>query len=482
MFRSLRSRLILSHALPLLVSVPLIGFLLIYILENNTLLPGLSRELTASATLLAKLAGNQPQIWHNPEQAQAFINQVSSGRTARLMLLDNQGRLQASSEPDDADRIDTLVNIPGVSDALAGRVVQKINFSQQYQSEVIDVFAPAFDQDQQVIGVVRMSYRFTSVAEQIFQLRFIIAAIMLLGLLLGTSLGYVLAVNIGSAIGQVTRAVYSLASGNRREKLDENGVEEIQQLLRAVNHLVDRLHELEQARRQLLANLVHELGRPMGALRAGMYAIKKGAKHDPQLLDEMIDGMGIEMKSLQRLLDDLSQLHDQVLGTLELERERISVSTWLCELLLPWQESAKQKSLKWDTHIPDDLPSINADPLRLSQIIGNLVDNAIKYTPPHGTVTVSAGASPEKIWVRVSDTGPGIPYAEQEKIFTPLYRGEQGRRIKQGMGLGLNIAKSLTIAHGGSLIVESTPGLGSNFMLALPIDDQQAPDQDHKTN
>jgi signal transduction histidine kinase len=200
------------------------------------------------------------------------------------------------------------------------------------------------------------------------------------------------------------------------------------------------------------------------------------------LLDEMIDGMGIEMKSLQRLLDDLSQLHDQVLGTLELERERISVSTWLCELLLPWQESAKQKSLKWDTHIPDDLPSINADPLRLSQIIGNLVDNAIKYTPPHGTVTVSAGASPEKIWVRVSDTGPGIPYAEQEKIFTPLYRGEQGRRIKQGMGLGLNIAKSLTIAHGGSLIVESTPGLGSNFMLALPIDDQQAPDQDHKTN
>ncbi len=482
MFRSLRSRLILSHALPFLVIVPLIGVLLIYILENNTLLPGLSRELTASATLLAKLGSNQPQIWENPDQAQTFIKQVSTGRTSRLMLLDSQGRLLASSEPENADRIASRLNVPGVADALAGKVVQKINFSQQSQSEVIDVFVPAIDQNQQVMGIVRMSYQFNTVAEQIFSLRFIIAAILLLGLLLGTSLGYVLAVNIGFSIGQVTRAVYSLASGYRREKLDEKGVEEIQLLLRAVNHLVDRLHELEQARRQLLANLVHELGRPMGALRAGMYAIRKGAKRDPQLLDELIDGMGTEIKFLQRLLDDLSQLHDQVLGTLELERERISLTTWLCELLLPWQESAKQKNLKWNTQIPDDLPPIQADPLRLSQIIGNLVDNAIKYTPAHGTITVSAGAMQDNIWVQVSDTGLGIPYEEQEKIFMPLYRGEQGRRIKQGMGLGLNIAQNLTVAHGGSLKVDSTPGLGSNFTLILPVDSQEIPERERITN
>ncbi len=480
MFRSLRSRLILSHALPLLVILPLIGILLIYFLERNTLLPGLSTELTASATLLAKLSGSQPQIWKDPAQAQAFIDQVSPDRAAQMMLLDTQGRLLASSEPTDAESAGALITVPGVADALAGRVIQKINFSPKYQSEVIDVFAPAFDQEQRVSGVVRMSYRFMTVAEQVFQLRFIIAAILLFGLLLGIALGSLLAKNIGSSLGQVTQAVNSLASGNRREKLEEKGVQEIQQLLRAVNQLVDHLHELEQARRQLLANLVHELGRPMGALRAGMYAIKKGAKRDPQLLDEMIDGMGIEMKSLQRLLDDLSQLHDQVLGTVELERENISLTTWLSDLLLPWQESARQKSLKWVSEIPDNLPTIYADPLRLSQIIGNLVDNAIKYTPPSGKVTISAGRSLENIWIRVSDTGPGIPYAEQAKIFTPLYRGEQGRRIKQGMGLGLNIAKGLTIAHGGSLQVESTPGLGSNFTLALPIDSQPAPDADRR--
>jgi signal transduction histidine kinase len=482
MFRSLRSRLILSHALPLLVIAPLIGILLIYTLENNTFLPALSQELTDSATLLARLGSSQPQIWEEPSQAQAFISQVGPGSATKLMLLDSQGRLLASSDPDDPNKTGELVNVPGVPEALAGRAIQKINFSQQQQSEVIDVFAPSFNPDQQVIGVVRMSYPFTSVAGQIYRLRFVIAAIMLLGLLLGASLGGLLAVNIGSSIGQVTQAIYNLVSGNRREKLDEKGVEEIQQLLHSANHLVDHLYELEQARRQLLANLVHELGRPMGALRAGMYAIKKGAKRDPQLLDEMIDGMEIEIRSLQRLLDDLSQLHDQVLGTLELDRERISLSSWLCELLLPWQESARQKNLKWVTEIPEDLPAIHADPPRLSQIIGNLVDNALKYTPPSGAVTVSAGAMPEKIWIRVSDTGPGIPYAEQEKIFKPLYRGEFGRRIKQGMGLGLNIAKSLTIAHGGSLQVESTPGLGSHFILTLPIDNQPAPDQEPNLN
>jgi two-component system sensor histidine kinase BaeS len=478
MFKSLRSRLILSHMLPLLIIVPLIGVLLTYIFENNALLPGLSRELTASATLLANLGSSQPQIWEDPEQARAFINQVSSSGSARLMLLDPQGRLLASSETGDASRIANILDVPGVSDALAGKVIQKINFSQQYQAEMIDVFAPALGQNQRVIGVVRMSYRFSTVAEQIFQLRFIIAAIIGLGLVLGTTLGYLLAVNIGGSIGEVTRAVYRIASENRHEKLEEKGAEEIQLLLRSVNNLVDHLHELEQARRQLLANLVHELGRPMGALRAGMYALKKGAKRDPKLLDEMIDGMDIEMNILQRLLDDLSQLHDQILGAVELEIETIPLSGWLSELLLPWQEAAKQKSLKWEMHIPDgtpgdphgDLPAIQADPLRLSQIIGNLVDNAIKYTPPYGTITISAGSAQDKIWVKVSDSGSGIPYAEQEKIFTPLFRGEQGRRIKQGMGLGLTIAKSLTTAHGGTLEVESKPGLGSTFILTLPKD------------
>jgi signal transduction histidine kinase len=91
--------------------------------------------------------------------------------------------------------------------------------------------------------------------------------------------------------------------------------------------------------------------------------------------------------------------------------------------------------------------------------LGKLVSNAIQYTPPQGSVTVSAGAEAHEVWIQVSDTGPGIPAEEQEQLFTPFYRGAASGRFPQGMGLGLSIARDLVTAHGGRLTVESTPGL-----------------------
>ena len=100
--------------------------------------------------------------------------------------------------------------------------------------------------------------------------------------------------------------------------------------------------------------------------------------------------------------------------------------------------------------------------------LGNLLSNAIKYTPPGGQVSVEAGRKDGEIWVRVSDTGPGIPPEEQEQVFTPFYRSQARRRFPQGMGLGLSIAREVVLAHGGHLELDSTPGLGSQFTVYLP--------------
>ncbi len=231
-----------------------------------------------------------------------------------------------------------------------------------------------------------------------------------------------------------------------------------------------RLHNLEQARRQLLANLVHEIGRPLGAFRSGLQALRRGAKDDPELSDELLEGMEGEVTLLQNLLEDLSHLHGQVLGPLELERKAVALSEWLPKVIRPWQEVAQEKRLHWEASIPRDLPVIQADPVRLDQVIGNLASNAIKYTPVGGEIAISAGADREgMVWVQVSDTGPGVPFEEQEKIFEPFYRGDQNRRIKQGLGLGLSIARDLASAHGGRIELDSTPGLGSQFTILLPV-------------
>ena len=125
--------------------------------------------------------------------------------------------------------------------------------------------------------------------------------------------------------------------------------------------------------------------------------------------------------------------------------------------------------MRWEAAIPSDLPTLKVDPVRLAQAEGNLVSNAIKYTPEGGKVAIEAGANRTAVWIKVNDSGPGIGREELDRIFTPFYRGQSGGRFPQGMGLGLSIAKDLIIAHGGRLEVESSPDGGSCFTLWLPI-------------
>lgn len=470
MLNTLRNRLILSHILPVLFITPLMGIALIYALETRILVPNLTRALTGEAMLFAEVTRQQTDIWNNPSNAQNLLQHVSPNLRTRVMLISTDGRLLASSDPLDNEREGKIIKVPGLDLALKGEVQTRTNYySQTLQGDIIDVLAPVIDNNNQVIGMVRMSYRYATLADDFLQLRYLISGIVIFGLVLGAGLGYILALSIGNPVRRVTGAVFSLARGNQGDQLSEQGPEEIRILLQAVNYLVERLNNLEKARRQLLANIVHELGRPLGALRSAIQALMQGAYQDAELRDELLEGMDGEAARLQHLLEDLAHLHDQVLGILELERKPISLSTWLSTILRTWQEAARDKRIRWKTSIPTDLPTIQADPVRLAQAIGNLTSNAIKFTPVSGSVTITAGATQEEIWIEVSDTGPGISAEEQEKIFTPFYRSNsQGRRFPQGMGLGLSIARDLVAAHGGHLEIQSSPGLGSRFTIWLP--------------
>jgi len=240
-------------------------------------------------------------------------------------------------------------------------------------------------------------------------------------------------------------------------------------LAQSFNSLNERLSSLEKARKQLLANLVHELGRPLGALRSAIQALAGGAAQDPKLLTDLTTGMDDQAARLQLLLEELAHLHDQVLGNLEMEYEQVNISEWLPRILRPWQEVAEDKHLDWQVEIPRDLPEITVDPNRLASVVENLISNAIKYTHSGGMVSINAGVEGDELLIGVKDNGNGIAPEEQEKIFEPFYRGNQGRRFKEGMGLGLSIARDLVEAHGGYISLTSTPGEGSLFIVHLPI-------------
>jgi signal transduction histidine kinase len=346
-------------------------------------------------------------------------------------------------------------------------------YSQRIGAEIVDALAPVLGPEQELLGVVRLSHQLTTVYEQFLQVRYLVAAVLAVGLVLGGAVGWLLALNLERPLQRVTSAVDRLTSGEPLPPLPERGPQEINHLLRSINALVTRLESLEQARRQFVANLVHELGRPLGALQPAIEALRGRAGRDQELREELLSGMQNEISQLRRLLDDVAGLHDEVLGTLELALKPTLLSEWLPHNLTPWREAALAKGLKWQADIPPELPSVEIDRDRFSQALGNLISNAIKYTPTRGRVSVAAGTQEDKAWIRISDTGTGIPAEERERIFTPFYRSQPDRRFPQGMGLGLSIAQNLIVAHQGWLQVDSVPGQGSTFTIWLPLDSNE---------
>jgi two-component system sensor histidine kinase BaeS len=469
MLNTLRGRFILSHILPLLIVIPLMGIATIYLIEKQILIPSLLSELRGNVLLLSRMAARDQEIWQDPAYAQQLLAQGSFRTQGRLWLMDSNGILLASSDPADANNIGKLVAHPSFESARGGEIAIQLRYSQEIGDDVADALAPVIRPDGQLLGFIRLSFHYYSFVDQLYQLRYLLTGILIVALLIGAGLGVALAINVGEPVQQVTDAVSSLANGERSEALPELGAEETRKLSRAVNNLFGRLRSMEAARKRLLANLVHEIGRPLGALRMGIEALSRGANRDLQFYDELLAGMNQETIRLQHLLEDLSHLYEQALGVLELDRQPLNLVTWLPETLNPWQQAALEKHQNWELNLPDSLPTVHADPLRLGQVIGNLVSNAIKFTPEGGTVVTEAGSNSYFVWVRICDTGPGIPKAQQEKMFEPFVRGGAGRRFPQGMGLGLSIARELVEAHGGRLELESDAGLGSKFTVWLPL-------------
>ena len=468
--RSLRWQLVLSHVLPSLIILPITAVALFYFLEKQVLIPQLAQNMVGDARLLAEINHAEYELWGNPVFFEDLLDRVEIDPALRIMFLDQKGTLLYSSVPSDTPLRGLILNMNGVSLAQIGREAVLTNYSPWRISDVlIDVFEPVVSPNNSVIGIVRVTYKITSISDLVFQTRSWIIVVLLISTLIGISLGSYLAIRISRPLQNVTRAIYDLAEGNRLEPLEPQGATELRQLTNAVNYLFEQLHGLEQARRHLLANLVHELGRPLGAIRSAIHALIHGAAHDEQLLLELGQGMDEEALRMQKVLNDLARFYDQIIGNLELTYEKVDLKTWLPVVLRPWEEAAKEKKIEWIVRISDPLPEIQADSLRLAQAIGNLADNAIKYTPSGGRIEIEANVEDHKIMVRFKDNGSGISPADQAHIYEPFYRGEQSSRIKQGMGLGLSIARQIIEAHNGELQLESEVGVGSEFKIMLPV-------------
>jgi signal transduction histidine kinase len=180
-----------------------------------------------------------------------------------------------------------------------------------------------------------------------------------------------------------------------------------------------------------------------------------------------------EAALLSRLVDELQELSLAEAGELKLVYQREDIARLIEQTVASWQPRVAAKEISLSLDLPDNLPQVSIDWQRISQVLHNLLENAVTHTPKRGTINVAATTQDDKIEVRVSDTGEGISAEDLPNIFERFYRVDKSRaRATGGSGLGLTIAKRLVEAHGGKIAVESELGKGSSFSFTIPIAEQ----------
>jgi signal transduction histidine kinase len=481
--RTLRARLIFSHVLPILVVVPLIGLAAFALLRLQGSLAAVEEQaqrqaarLQEQAIVLTQAAGRLDALIKDPAQADAFLDAVTLEVTG-VTLLDAEGRVVAARGSGASSPVPLVAGAGGeesVADLLRNEGAVQLTLSGESGRRLAEVAIPILGDDAAVQGVLLLSQQVDDAQSQVGTLTRLLALIVGLLFALGIGLGLLLALRLSRSLSQVTGALEGIARGERPATLPAHDLREVDHLYDSVNTLAERLHTLEEARRRLLANLVHELARPLGSMNAAVHALRSGADGDPALRGELVDGIGAQVERMQPLLENLTQLHGQVLGPLELRRTPTPLTPWLSEVLSLWREAAQQKGIAWKSDIPLALPDATFDADQMARALGNLLSNAVKFTPPGGQIEVRASVTPDApqvpftVRISVADSGLGIPPAEQARIFEPFERGGGDRRFPQGVGLGLSIARDILLAHGGTITLESNPGRGSRFLLSFP--------------
>ncbi len=239
-----------------------------------------------------------------------------------------------------------------------------------------------------------------------------------------------------------------------------------------VLHDVTALRQLERVRTEFVANVSHELRTPLTAIQGYLETLLSGALEERENARRFLEIVLRHSERLGRLLNDLTDLSNIELGKVTLRRESVRVAEVVASVLVIIGPRAAQTRVAVTANIPADLPAVSADRDRLAQVLINLVDNAVKYTPEGGSVTVTAREVGDgTIEVAVADTGIGIPPADLPRITERFYRVDKARsRELGGTGLGLAIVKHLVVAHGGELRIESEPERGTTVRFTLPME------------
>ena len=289
----------------------------------------------------------------------------------------------------------------------------------------------------------------------------------LLAVAIALLLTFVLSRRILAPVKALTHAARRLGKGDFSQRVHFKDKGEVGELAQSFNSMADDLERNEQLRRNMVADVAHELRTPLSNLSGYLEAIRDGViKPDAGTIRSLDE----EASSLSRLVDDLQELSLADAGELKLICQKEDIPKLIKQAVAALQPQAEARGLMISASLPDKLPLVSIDSHRIKQVLHNLLENAVAHTSQGDSITVTAWQQDNQVKISVADTGEGIPAEDLPNIFERFYRVDKSRtRATGGSGLGLTIARRLVEAHGGKIEVQSEPGKGSCFAFTLPV-------------
>jgi signal transduction histidine kinase len=390
---------------------------------------------------------------------------LSAELETRIRVTDARGIVQADSA--NAERGRDLSGDPAIAAALRGQELART------LDDSIFVAVP-LRRDARIVGAVYLSQPMRDVAAVLADLRARLILSAAIALALSALVGLLLARAIAQPVRELTRAADHLAQGDFDYPLTIKSSDELGELTRAFRSMSGDLKRTLQARTDLVSNVSHELRTPLTAIKGLIETLRDGAVDDLNARDKFMASIEGETDRLIRLVNDLLILSRADSQALTLRRERFDLTALA-------RECAAQLAAARAAIVVDGEPTlVDADPDRIRQVLVNLLDNALRFSPPGQVVRVSIASASDGIVVSVQDRGPGIPAAEQARVFERFYRADKARARDPssfdyrsgssggGAGLGLSIAQTLIEAHGGRIALESREGQGTIVRFTLP--------------
>jgi signal transduction histidine kinase len=362
-----------------------------------------------------------------------------------------------------------------LGDALTQGFGESRRYSQEFAENGLFVAVP-FRMEDVVVGVARVGVPVTHFEAAVQPIRRVLFVAWGLALLAALALAWPAAHLITSRLSRITAAARRMAAGKLETRTDVAGRDEVGELARALDSLAETLgttlgdlRKLETGRREFVANASHELRTPLAAICGAAETLVAGAVEDPVVTREFVTVIDDSARRLRRLVNDLLDLSQLDAGRFPLRCEQLDSNELVDSIVRSFRDRAEARGVKLTWNRDGETRMVHADSRAFEHVLGNLVDNAIKYGLPGTEVVVNIETEADGVLFSVQDTGPGIEEQHLPSLFERFYRADRSRaRDTGGTGLGLAIAKQLVEEMGGRIGVSSQVGRGSRFWFTLP--------------